>query len=198
VKSASFAILEAVAARRPATPARQVNVGAAERLVTSVAGLGLLAYGMKRGWVGAAASGLAGGALLYRGLRGRSKVYEAIGMSTVGPARVERSATVNRPAAELHRAWRDPAFRARVAQSMETVEILMDSPEEMMSWQRAGGARGGRLSFWKLPAGRGTEVRLVLDQATAAEADRILRRFKQLIEAGEVPTTTGQPSGADW
>jgi uncharacterized membrane protein len=152
---------------------------------------------MKRGWLGAAVSGVVGGALLYRGLRGRSKVYEAIGMSTARPGRVERAVTVNRPAAELHRAWRDPAFRARVAQSMETVEFLTESPEEMLSWHLPDGRRGGRLSFWKLPAGRGTEVRLVLEHARAAEADRILRRFKQLIEAGEVPTTTGQPSGMD-
>jgi hypothetical protein len=47
----------------------------------------------------------------------------------------------------------------------------------------------------RAPAERGTEVRLALEGASAAEVDEAARRLKHLVETGETPTTEGQPAG---
>jgi uncharacterized membrane protein len=67
--------------------------------------------------------------------------------------------------------------------------------------------------FHPAPEGRGTEVKVVMRYTPPAGAigaafatllrekpeqylEDDLRRFKSLIETGEVPTTTGQPTGS--
>jgi uncharacterized membrane protein len=88
-------------------------------------------------------------------------------------------------------------------------------PGEMIAWRSLEGAdvdHAGSVWFHDAPAGRGTEVRVELQYnppagvfgAVAAslwgkEPSRQihddLRRLKQILEAGEIPTTEGQPSG---
>jgi uncharacterized membrane protein len=93
-------------------------------------------------------------------------------------------------------------------------EIYRERPNEMIAWRSLEGAdvdNTGSVHFTPAPVGRGTEVRVVLKydppagKAGAAVAKLFgkapeqqiredLRRFKQLMEAGEVPTTEGQTS----
>jgi uncharacterized membrane protein len=192
-------VLEAVANRRPASPARGRNVGGAERAGTLATGVALLAFALRpplrRPWMATGVAGLVGGALLYRGARGRSRMWEALGVSTVRPGRVERTITINRSAAELHRAWRRPEVRARVMRGADDIDFVTDSAEEMMEWRARDQGHTGHLRFQRGRGDRGTEVRLALDGATASAADELLRRFKQLMETGEIPTTVGQPAG---
>jgi uncharacterized membrane protein len=195
VRSPALAVLEAVAQRRPASPRRRTNVGGAERAATLLAGAALLAWLFRRPSVASAVAAAVGGALVYRGARGRSRLYEAVGVSTARPGRVERAMTINRPPRDLHAAWRDPAVRARVMLGADDVEIVTDAAEEMVAWRASGRGGAGHIAFRAAGGGRGTEVRLALDGVRAAEADEILRRFKQLMEAGEIPTTAGQPTG---
>jgi uncharacterized membrane protein len=94
-------------------------------------------------------------------------------------------------------------------------EILTDVENEHISWQsteRADVYNAGSVHFHPAPHGRGTEVKIVIRYTPPAgtlgaafaklfqenpeqQIADDLRRFKSLIEAGEVPTTTGQPTG---
>lgn len=94
-------------------------------------------------------------------------------------------------------------------------EIVTDHPGELIVWRTLEGAdlvSAGSVRFRPAPGGRGTEVRVHLqydppagrlgaavawmfgaEPAQAIQED--LRHFKQLMEAGEVPTIAGQPRG---
>jgi uncharacterized membrane protein len=103
-------------------------------------------------------------------------------------------------------------------------EIVEDRPNELISWRTRPGSEvshRGSVRFEAAPGGRGTVVRVemhyspsgngrgngmnggiraraakMLGSAPEVAVREDLRRLKQLIEAGEVPTTRGQPSGA--
>jgi uncharacterized membrane protein len=94
-------------------------------------------------------------------------------------------------------------------------EITVDRPGERIAWHSLQGAEvahAGVVRFEAAPGGRGTLVRVMMhyqppagragaglakllgsDPNSAVRED--LRRFKSLLEAGEIPTTRGQPSG---
>lgn len=94
-------------------------------------------------------------------------------------------------------------------------EITLDRPDEMICWRSLPGAQvanAGCVRFQPAPAGRGTVVRVMFDYEPPAGAlgaavawlfgeepnQQVagdLRRFKSIIETGEIPTTTGQPEG---
>lgn len=94
-------------------------------------------------------------------------------------------------------------------------EIVRDDPNEGLSWQTVPGSEvthEGTVRFEPDPAGRGTVVRVQVRYIPPAgklgvqlarlfgEEPKLqikddLRRFKQLIETGEVATTLGQPAG---
>lgn len=94
-------------------------------------------------------------------------------------------------------------------------EIVSDQPDRLIAWASVEGAdvdNSGFVRFQPAPQGRGTEVKVVLEYnppggaLTGALAKLFgeepeqqigaeLSRFKQLMEAGEIATTEGQPSG---
>ncbi|MBD2508354.1 SRPBCC family protein [Nostoc muscorum FACHB-395] len=94
-------------------------------------------------------------------------------------------------------------------------DILEDRQNEFISWASVEGAdvdNSGFVRFKKAPGDRGTEVKVVLEYnppggtlgATVAklfgeepeqQIGDELRRFKMLMETGEIATTEGQPSG---
>jgi len=96
-----------------------------------------------------------------------------------------------------------------------TSEITADRPGEELAWRTlddSGAANAGAVKFERAPAGRGTIVRVSLHYSPLGGAlgaglvrllghdpqSRIredLRRFKQVMETGEIPTTRGQPTG---
>ncbi len=86
------------------------------------------------------------------------------------------------------------------------------APDRALGWRTVEGDvdHAGRVRFDDAPAGRGTEVRVTWRYAapagTGAAARFVtpaleamirgdLNRFRALLEAGEVPTTEGQPKG---
>jgi uncharacterized membrane protein len=95
-------------------------------------------------------------------------------------------------------------------------EIINDEPNQTIAWRSLANAEvdnAGSVRFVPAPGDRGTEVRVVIDYippagrvgATIAklfgadperEIREDLRRFKQVMETGEVPTTEAQPSSA--
>ncbi|WP_439628587.1 SRPBCC family protein [Gemmata sp.] len=117
----------------PGTPAQPaagspsgVNLGDAERVASALVGGVLALLGLARRSPGGGAAAVAGGGLLYRGLTGHCHLYGALGVNTAegqstGPVEVRRSITVDRPADELYRLWRDPQTPARVFGSFADV-----------------------------------------------------------------------------
>jgi uncharacterized membrane protein len=93
--------------------------------------------------------------------------------------------------------------------------IHNEIPNELIAWRSledSDVANAGSVHFDQVPGGRGTTVRVVLEYypfagmvgdaiskmlGTNPETQIVedLRRFKRLIEAGEIPTIEGQPSG---
>lgn len=109
--------------------------------------------------------------------------------------------------------WR---ARAPGGQTVEwDAEITEDRPGEKLSWrslENAQVANAGSVRFQPMPHGRGTILRISLHYAPpAGQAGAVLarilgeepsvqlredlRRFKQIVETGEIATTRGQPSG---
>lgn len=94
-------------------------------------------------------------------------------------------------------------------------QILTDEPGRMIAWKSLSGAdvdTAGSVHFTELPNDRGTEVRVTLKydppagkvgtalakligQSPESQIKADMRRFKQIMEAGEVPSTVGQPHG---
>jgi uncharacterized membrane protein len=94
-------------------------------------------------------------------------------------------------------------------------EIVNEKANQLIAWQSCEGAdidHWGAVRFAPAPGGRGTEVTVELEyepiagsfgamiaklfgEEPAQQIEEDLRRFKQLMEAGEVPTTEGQPRG---
>lgn len=109
--------------------------------------------------------------------------------------------------------WRS---KAPAGASVEwDAEITVDHPGELLAWHSLEGAdidNAGTVRFEPAAGGRGTVVLVDLlyrppggkagsllaklfGEEPEQQIEQDLRRFKQLIETGEIPTTTGQPSG---
>jgi uncharacterized membrane protein len=220
VSSPALALIDAVAARRSASPRLGVNIGTGERAASALVGAALLVLGARRLSLGGAAVGAAGGALLYRAVRGRSRLYEAVGMSTAAATgRVTRATTVSRPPDEVYAFCRDLEHLARCLPGARTVTsidggrlavssemadgsvrtweavVVADTVGEILAWRGIGGP-SGTLTFRRAPGDRGTEVRLALDDVPAAEITEALRDVKRTIETGE-PGEPGEVSRTD-
>ncbi len=94
-------------------------------------------------------------------------------------------------------------------------EVINDVPGEKIAWRSLYPAtvdNAGSVRFVEGPEGRGTEVHVTIDYIPpagkigwivaklfgtdpAAEVREDLRRLKSILEAGEAPTTKGQPHG---
>ena len=106
--------------------------------------------------------------------------------------------------------------RAPAGRTIEwDAEIIDDEPGRRIAWHSVEGsevAHAGSVRFEPAPAGRGTEVHVSLEYAPPGgelgarlarflreepehQIKEDLRRFKQWMEAGEIATTEGQPSG---
>ena len=149
------------------------------------------------------------------------------------------SITVNRPAEEVYRYWKDlqnlPKFmfhlesvepkgedryhwvaKAPLGQTVEwDADVVEDIPNEIIAWRSTEDAdvpNSGSVRFVPAPGDRGTEVIVELDYQLPGGAigDTIarmfgeepqqqikddLRRFKQVVETGEVVRSEGSPEG---
>jgi uncharacterized membrane protein len=95
-------------------------------------------------------------------------------------------------------------------------EITAERPHTLLAWRSLPGAdvvNEGVVQFHPAAGGRGTEVQVSLayrppggvagaafarlfNATTAQQIQEDLRRFKQVMEAGEIATSTGQPAGS--
>ena len=172
---------------------RGVNVGEAERWASIFGGAALVAAGLKKGSVPGLAVSALGGGLLWRGLTGHCSVYGAMKVNTAGAAskglHVKKGVTINKPAEELYRFWRNfenlPQFmnhleavtvqdelhshwvaKGPAGKSVEwDAEIINEVEGELISWRSLENAdveNAGTVNFKAAPEGRGTEVTVTL------------------------------------
>jgi uncharacterized membrane protein len=108
------------------------------------------------------------------------------------------------------------AAKAPAGRTVEwDAEITEDRPNELIAWRSLEGAdmdSVGSVRFERAPGGRGTIVKVEMRHSPPAgavgatvgkllgeglewEIKNGLRRFKQLMEVGEIITTEGQPAG---
>ena len=180
---------------RPNLTSERANITDTERVGSATIGAALITYGLKRrDWLGAL-SALGGAALLYRGATGYCQVSEAMGRNTRAADTREALAgsrginvceavTINRPAPELYREWRNLESlpdRMRHLESVQELsdgtshwaargpggkvfewdaEILQDIPGQLLSWRSLPGSEvisAGSVNFDDVP-GHGTRV----------------------------------------
>lgn len=113
----------------PATGSSAVNVGPAERMLSTVGGVALGIAGMRDAKSPAGIGMLIGSALLLmRGISGYCFVNQAVGRNSArkagAPVDVRTSVTLNRPAHEVYRFWRRLDNLPRIMRHLDTVEEL--------------------------------------------------------------------------
>jgi uncharacterized membrane protein len=153
--------------------------------------------------------------------------------------KVEKTVTIDKPAAELYSFWRRLENLPRFTRHLQDVtvssdsrshwvtrgplggtvewdaEIIDDRPNELIAWKSVPGAdvdNAGSVQFKPAPGNRGTEVKVVttynppggaigdmlaklFGESPKQQIGDDLARFKMLMEAGEIATNDGQPSG---
>ena len=106
---------------------RRVNLGEAERKVSLVTGLGLLAYVLTHRSKMSLPLGLEAGYMLYRGATGHCVIYQMmeINRSDNGHKgiQVQRSVTLNRRRDELFRIWRNFENLPRFMKHLKSVRV---------------------------------------------------------------------------
>lgn len=131
----------------------------------------------------------------------------------------EVSCTINRPASEIYsylhdsHNWIDQLVSEKQKNQKSSVTLTGEQPDQSLSWQAGDGRRYDViLRFQPAPGNRGTEVHahvrtpsttsLIAELFQSAGGQSLeqrtresLRRAKQLLEAGEIATTDGQPHG---
>ncbi len=222
---------------------QETNVGNNERRFSAAAGAALTMLALRQRSLASVPVGLAGAMLLYRGVTGRSKLYDALDMDTTEDAsrgiEVQRSVTVERSPEEVYQFWRQLENLPRFMEQVESVtalgngrthwkvkvptgmpleweaEIVEDRPGEVIAWRTLPDSwveHTGRVTFRPAPGNRGTEVHVnmsylppggvvgelfgrLTNVITTQQVKEDIRRLKHVLEAGEVPTVEGQPSG---
>jgi uncharacterized membrane protein len=227
---------------QPQKPSEASKVSDTERWGTLISGGALVLLGLRQGSLRGALTAVAGGGLVYRGLTAQDSIQDTVqnALNMNQTIKVEKSVTINKSPEELYRFWRNfenlPRFMkhlkhvsvindtrshwissAPMGGSVEwDAEIISDQENRLIAWASVEGAdidNSGFVRFQPAPAGRGTEVKVVIEYNPPGGAigDAIaklfgeepkqqigdeLRRFKMLMEAGEIATIQGQPKGS--
>lgn len=153
---------------------KEVNVGAAERWASAVAGGALLYFGIRRrSWLGSLMA-LTGGNLLFRGAAGKSMIYRFLGITTAAAEKagaeihVEKSVIIDRAPDEIYRFWRNFENLPRIMNHLKAVRIIDD-----------------RTSHWVAKGPAGMEVEWDAQLTEDLESRRI---SWQSLEGSEVKT----------
>lgn len=235
---------------QPAAPAWRWSRVAGDAMDMAMLGVAARSEGLNAGRSGSARSRFATTAMVLAGVTAfdvlastRSVPRKNGAARQAGEAAVPvgQSVTINRPADECYRYWRNLEQLPRFMQHLESVRVLderrqhwtakgpagtsvewdaeltEDEPGRRLAWRSIEGAavdNSGEVEFAPAPGGRGTIVTVRLQYAPAPPAGKLgaaaarlpgadpsqqiaadLRRFKQLLETGEIATTSGQPNG---
>lgn len=162
----------------------------ARRLLYALGGGVLAAYGLSmRSLPGVAVAAL-GGSLVYHAVTGRWPLKDSDGIDADYSIRVDRAVTIDKPADELFRFWRDFTNLPKIMSHLESVtvlddkrshwvasaplgrtvewdaEIINEEPNRLIAWRSVGDAdveSAGSVRFQAAPGDRGTEVHVKLE-----------------------------------
>ena len=201
---------------------RSPNLTRADRLGYVVGGIALILWALRRpSWTRAVAAS-AGGWFLYQAYTGSNPMLKPLGIRVNRePARpelaetlvVEEAITISRPRAEVYAYFARPEHLPALGDA--DVDIARNVADEELAWRGLRAeklAHFGSLSFRDAPGERGTIVAAHLEYAPSggslgAALARVmgrspqrlladaLRRARAILETGEAPSTSGQPSG---
>lgn len=188
------------------------------KLVPLVTGGMLIAYGVTARSKTGVACALLGGGFVWAGVRKASPstnpAQNVVEDEEPAAVEIKKSVTVNKPPEELYRFWRRfenlPDYIKHLI-----AESGIDTEEEnrRISWRSTEGAHldhTGSVEFLAGPRGTAVQVSLrydpsagIIGQAIArlfgkdpsGHVSEDLRKFKQLMETGEITSTEGQPAG---
>ena len=118
------------------------NIGDVQRLVSAIAGIGLIIGGWRRRSLGGGALALGGATLLYRAASGYCPALGVIGIDMRGAqdtnrlgrrklhteqgTKIRKSIDINRPPNELYRFWRALNNLPKIMSHVESVEVITD------------------------------------------------------------------------
>ncbi|HEY9810072.1 MAG TPA: SRPBCC family protein [Halomicronema sp.] len=214
------------------------DVGETEKWSSLIGGGALVLMGLSQRSLRGALMALAGTGLVYHGTSGKTSLKNTVEKNLNQSIRVEKTVTINKPAEELYRFWRNfenlPTFmkhlqfvkvwdekrshwiaKAPLGATVEwDAEIINEQENKLIAWgsvENADIENSGFVRFQPASAGRGTEVKVVIEYnppggaitATFAklfgeepeiQISEDLHRFKQLMETGEIATNES-PSG---
>jgi len=201
---------------------RKRNLMRADRLGYVVGGIAMIVWALRRPSVVRTGAGALGGWLLYQAYTGSNPMFRPLGIR-VNPQPavpdvaetivIEEAITVSRPRIEVYAFWRRVEHLPAITEG--EIEITRTTEGEQLAWRAMRGARMlhfGSFEFRDAPGARGTIVAARLEyqpaggslgEALARVSGRSpqrlladnLRRGRAILEAGEAPTTTGQPAG---
>jgi uncharacterized membrane protein len=173
------------------TQSENTQASETERWSSLIGGSALVLIGLKERSLRGALMAIAGGGLIYQGVKNQSMIEEA--QELLGSDRsikVEKTVTIAKPAEELYRYWRDfgnlPSFMKHLksvtvyddhrshwvtdAPLDMTVEwdaqIIKDEPDQLIAWTSVENAdidNSGFVRFQPAPGDRGTEVKVVME-----------------------------------
>lgn len=163
-----------------------------ERWASIIGGSAMVLFGLQQRSLRGVLTAIAGGSLAYHGAQGEKSlpdaVGEAVGINKV--IRVEKTVTINKPAAELYDYWHNfeqlPTFmkhikavttldlrrshwvaNAPLGQQLEwDADLIDDRPNELIAWASVEGApieHSGFVRFKPATGDRGTEVKVVME-----------------------------------
>ena len=201
---------------------RSPNLTRADRIGYVVGGIALIVWALRRpSWSRALAASV-GSWFLYQAYTGSNPMLKPLGIRVNRePAQpqlaetivVEEAITISRPRAEVYAYFARPEHLPALADA--EVDIARNVADQELAWRGLRGeklAHFGSLSFRDAPGGRGTIVAAHLEYAPSggslgAALARVmgrspqrlvadaLRHARAILETGEAPSTSGQPSG---
>lgn len=160
------------------------NINQTERIISGIAGGGLIAYGLKRRDAVGAGLAVVGGLLGLRGATGHCQVYDAVGYNTADesasrPTRihVQKSVTINKSAAELYSFWRNFENLPKFMNHLETVKTT-----------------GEKTSHWKAKAPLGYSVEWDAELTSDVENEKIGWKSAEISEVPNSGTVEFLPT----
>jgi uncharacterized membrane protein len=202
--------------------AGKMNLMRADRIGYVVGGIALIAWALRRPSVARAGAAGVGGWLLYQAYTGRNPMFKPLGIRVnPAPAEVEaaetivvdEAITISCPRPQVYQFLQRPENLPALAE--DALQITREVSNEELAWRATRGDKlmhFGSATLRDAPGGRGTIVSARVEYLPAGGslgaaishlmgrspqrmlADR-LRRARAVLEAGEVPTTAGQPTG---
>lgn len=176
-------------------PSTDTELGRLERWTSIIGGSALVLGGLQQRSLRGVLMAVAGGGLVYQGAQNHStlkQIGEQIG-ETVGLEKailVEKTVTINRPASELYRFWRQFDNLPRFMRHLKSVQVyddhhshwvvnapldqqvewdavvVNDQPDHLIGWTSADEAEvthSGFVRFQPATGDRGTEVKVVME-----------------------------------